>query len=201
MSEYRLKPGPKPKERNSFNDLEFVKTQVEIVDDNSQITRDVITIKPKDFNRRYKPEYCAALIKHMAEGFSFETFGADLLVTSTTLYNWSSRYPEFKTAREIGTLQSKKFWERLGLQYCKEGKSGDKLNSAVWGLVMKNRFGWDNKSDEKSDSNYQFNFNMKLDINQLSKLSVEEKAAYLEKGLLPEDLSRRGSLKVKENRE
>jgi len=60
----------------------------------------------------YKPEYCAMLIRHLEQGFSFESFdGAG--VGRSTLYNWVEKYPEFKEAKEFGRSKGLKFFESL----------------------------------------------------------------------------------------
>jgi hypothetical protein len=59
----------------------------------------------------YKEEYCDALIAHMREGGSFESFGANVLASKQTLYTWTEVHPEFLDAKKIGTQLSLKFYE------------------------------------------------------------------------------------------
>lgn len=59
----------------------------------------------------YKPEYCSQLTEHMKEGFSFESFGANVLVCKQTLYDWAEVNPEFADAKKVGTQLSLKFYE------------------------------------------------------------------------------------------
>ena len=59
----------------------------------------------------YKPEHCDLLIEHMAQGYSFESFGAVILVGRNTLYLWAREIPQFKEAKEIGEAMALKFFE------------------------------------------------------------------------------------------
>ncbi len=95
---------------------------------------------------KYKPEYCAMLIEHMAKGFSYETFGAIIDVVKTTIYTWEQEYPDFLDAKKKAFAKCQIFWEQqgqLGLWSDKEKQ----LNSAVWIFNMKNRFNWTDKRE------------------------------------------------------
>jgi transposase len=87
---------------------------------------------------KYRPEYCDLLIAHMAKGFSFESFAADVNTSFETLYNWCKIYPEFLEAKAQGRSKGIKFWEGLGIA----GAAGKVKNfqPAVWIYSMKCRF-------------------------------------------------------------
>ena len=70
--------------------------------------------KPHGRPTKYKPEYCEQLIKHMAEGLSFETFAAVISVNPDTIYEWAKRHNSFSEAKKIGFNKSQLFWEKLG---------------------------------------------------------------------------------------
>lgn len=86
----------------------------------------------------YKPEYCQALMDHMAEGYSFESFAATIGKHRDTLYEWEKVHPAFsdskKKGRELGLLE----WEKIG----KRGITGKIpfFNNASYIFTMKNRF-------------------------------------------------------------
>lgn len=88
----------------------------------------------------YKPEYCEQLIEHMAQGYSFETFGAVVNVCYKTLYNWADKHSEFLQAKQLGITRSRMFWEKLGIA----GTAGKipGFQSGTWMFNMKNRFGF-----------------------------------------------------------
>lgn len=44
---------------------------------------------------RYRPEYCQMLDKHLAEGWSFASFGGVVGAASDVLYRWRHLHPEF----------------------------------------------------------------------------------------------------------
>lgn len=89
---------------------------------------------------KYKEEYCEMLVNHMAQGYSFESFGADINVSFRTLYNWADNYPQFLQAKELGLTKCRKFWEKLGIA----GTAGQipGFQSGTWMFNMKNRFGF-----------------------------------------------------------
>ena len=61
----------------------------------------------------YKQEYCQQLVDHMAQGYSFESFGANVDCGRTTLFGWVEKYPEFKEALHKGKEKGKKLFEGL----------------------------------------------------------------------------------------
>lgn len=85
------------------------------------------------------------LIDHMSQGLSFDSFGADVMATRATLYNWTHEHQEFLDAKNLGEVLSLKFWERLGVA----GAAGKIPNFNVGAFVfnMKNKFGWRDKWD------------------------------------------------------
>lgn len=88
----------------------------------------------------YKPEYCEMLIDHMAEGFSFWTFGAKVRVCKKTLLNWMRDHPRFKQAREIGDIIGRYEMEKKALSglWFEEGKPN--LNTNLFKHMMQIRY-------------------------------------------------------------
>ena len=88
---------------------------------------------------KYKPEYCEKLIKHMTEGYSFESFAAIADCCVDTLNEWAKVHPEFSAAKKRAFAKSMVYWEKMG----KEGSSGDLENfkQSSWIYTMKCRFG------------------------------------------------------------
>jgi hypothetical protein len=62
---------------------------------------------------KYKPEFCEALIKHMAGGSSFWSFAASVDVCMDTLSEWTKVHEEFSEAKKIGMAKLLKFDEDL----------------------------------------------------------------------------------------
>lgn len=108
---------------------------------------------------KYKPEYCEQLIKHMGEGFSFESFAAVVEITESTLYEWKLKNKEFSEAHKKGYGANRMFWEKISLDYLVSDKD-TKFNSTVWIFNMKNRFGW--KDRHEIDTNVSGNVTFQL---------------------------------------
>lgn len=105
-------------------------------------------IKRKGLNKKigetsYKPEYCELLEKHLSYGFSFDSF-TDAGVCLSTLYNWVDNYPDFKTAKKIGTQKALKFHENLLRQKLTgmdtEKVKSKKIDTACLIFALKTRF-------------------------------------------------------------
>lgn len=94
---------------------------------------------------KYKEEYCDMLIKHMAEGFSFESFASNIGVHRDTLYEWTNVHECFSDAKKIGTAKNLFYWEKMGIGMASgKQKSG---SPGVWSFNMKNRHGWTDKTE------------------------------------------------------
>ena len=91
---------------------------------------------------KWKDEFCEMLIEHMANGYSFASFGGIIDVSEDTLHTWKNEKPQFSESYKAGRLKSMAFWEKIGI-----GQSVGKLkgSSQTWTFNMKNRFGWQDK--------------------------------------------------------
>lgn len=87
---------------------------------------------------KYDEKYCEMLIEHMAEGYSFESFGGIIEVNEDTLYEWVKVHPKFSDSKSIGTQKSMVWWEKIGRQ----GMINEIpfFNDRIWRLNMINRF-------------------------------------------------------------
>ena len=61
----------------------------------------------------YMRGFCDLLIKHMADGYSFETFASTLKYPAADVTSWLTDKPEFLAALAIGKMQRKKTLETL----------------------------------------------------------------------------------------
>jgi hypothetical protein len=95
------------------------------------------------------------LLKHMAEGLSYEAFAGLIGVARKSLYNWEKEFPEFLEAKETGLEQGRLYWEKLGRDHIlnqSEYQGGStSLNATIWIFNMKNRFGWRDKQPGESE--------------------------------------------------
>lgn len=87
---------------------------------------------------KYDEKYCEMLIEHMAEGYSFESFGGIIEVDETTLYEWAKNHEKFSLSKSIGTQKSMIWWEQMG----RKGMMNEIpfFNDRIWRLNMINRF-------------------------------------------------------------
>lgn len=91
----------------------------------------------------YKQEYCDKLIEHMSTGLSFESFAGTIDICKQTLYTWAEKHPEFMDAKKRGLEKCRVWWESKGRDWLVSTKEGT-LNTGVYALNMRNRFGWKN---------------------------------------------------------
>lgn len=95
----------------------------------------------------YKPEYCEKLVKHMADGWSFESFGAEVGCGKNTLYEWRRANPEFDDAFNEGRSKHLKWMEKRARDGFVENFQGPKVNTALFKLFMANVHGWRDQQD------------------------------------------------------
>lgn len=103
---------------------------------------------------KYDPKYCGMLIKHLEQGYSFESFAALIDVSEDTIYEWCKIWPEFSEAKSIGRPKSRLLWEQIG----RAGTNGEieNFNCSAWIFNMKNRFKWRDKQPEEIDETKAF---------------------------------------------
>lgn len=103
----------------------------------------------KGMPSKYKPEFCDLLIKHMADGLSFESFAAVVKVNRTTLWDWVKAHEDFREAKAEGLDENLLFYEKIG----RAGMMGKLpgFNITAWIFNMKNRHGWRDKQKDEAD--------------------------------------------------
>lgn len=89
---------------------------------------------------KFKPEYCDALVDHMASGLSFESFAGVIGVTRSTVYEWVKAQPSFSDAKKLGESLALLWWEKISRSAVLGEIDG--FNATVFVFSMKNRFGW-----------------------------------------------------------
>jgi hypothetical protein len=101
----------------------------------------------KAYNLTYEKRYCHLLVEHMAQGYTFESFGAVVNAGKRTLYEWVTKYPEFAQSKDLGYVKALLFWEQQGKQAFLNPRS---YSPIVWIFRMKNQFSWkDVKEDDE----------------------------------------------------
>ena len=96
---------------------------------------------------KYLKKYDEMLLKHMSQGFSYESFAGSIGVCRDTLYEWESKHPNFSDTKKRAIDACLFHWEQMGMQILR-GKG----SPPVWIFSMKARFGWsDQPAPEKID--------------------------------------------------
>ena len=113
------------------------------------------------------------LIDHMSQGYSYQSFAADIDVSFDTLYEWEKVHPEFSESKKVGWAKSLKHWESIGID-----SSIDKsnVNTAMWIFTMKCKFRKQGWNEDASDEDKEKKPTLTLeDAIALSKLLPKEK--------------------------
>lgn len=124
---------------------------------------------------KYRKEFCQMLIDHMAEGFSFESFGALVDTHSRYLYEWAKKYEDFSEAKRLGNEKARVWWEKLHRKCAATGEGNATM--IVW--AQKNK--WPKQYYERAPKNNALTHNinqqitMSGDFKQLvAKMPVEQ---------------------------
>lgn len=114
---------------------------------------------------------------HMAKGYSFESFGADVGVSRDTLFMWAQRWADFADAKRIGQELSRKCLEGVGLGLAVGEIKG---STTAWVFMMKNMHGWqDNIAIESHGT---------IDVRTSSVASLEQVRAALAQDPFSQDI-------------
>jgi len=104
---------------------------------------------------KYRPELCSLLIKHMAEGLSFESFAATAETNRDTLYAWAIEHEAFSDAKSKGTALYNQLWEKINLAHA-TGKIKTGSSNVIF--TMKARLGWRDDAIEANDLDLKLNY-------------------------------------------
>jgi hypothetical protein len=85
---------------------------------------------------KYRKEFCQKLIDHMAEGFSFESFGAIVDTNRSNLHKWIKEHEEFREAKTLAKEKERLWWEKLHRKCADTGEGNATM--IVW--AQKNKF-------------------------------------------------------------
>ena len=96
----------------------------------------------------YRPEFCEKLIEHFREGYSYESFGAEVGVSFQTVYAWEKKHKAFLEAKKKGRALQIKFWEKEGRKAMWGGKA---MNPAIFIFTMKNICKWSDSPAPEAD--------------------------------------------------
>ncbi len=90
---------------------------------------------------KYKPTMPAELIEMFSRGKEKCHFCAKHNISLTAFDNWVKEKPEFAEAYEIGKVKAESFLRDIADSQLIEHHEGSKLNTKLWSMLMRNRFG------------------------------------------------------------
>jgi hypothetical protein len=95
---------------------------------------------------KYKKGYADQLPELFAHGESVAEVAHSLDITKETFFQWVKAHTEFAKAYQKGKDIAEAWWEKTARESLILGK-GERFNSGVWVFVMKNKFGWKDKTE------------------------------------------------------
>lgn len=98
--------------------------------------------KPPVRPSKYKDTMPDELILMMSKGATESKFCAHHKISRSTFRGWLDSKPEFKEAYEIGLMKAKEWHESLARDHLVEEYQGPKLNTNLWGMLMRNNHGY-----------------------------------------------------------
>lgn len=97
---------------------------------------------------KYKKEFAEELPQMFANGESVAEVCIQLGVTRRAFYDWVEKYPDFADAYQDGKMHAEAWWSKLG----RAGAAGKvDIQPTVWIFNMKNKFGWVDRIEQKTD--------------------------------------------------
>jgi len=95
---------------------------------------------------KYKEDYCQMLIDHMAEGFTFESFGGVIGVCKDTLYEWVRVHKSFSYSKKAGRTRQQLSNEKMLRDIAKGKVRGANVTAQIF--IMKNCHGWKDRVEQ-----------------------------------------------------
>ena len=89
-------------------------------------------------------------IDFMAKGGSKEAFAASIGVSKMSLYRWIDKHKSFSDSLKKAETYCQKWWEDRGHQMLND-KNLRQPQVTMWIFNMKNRFGWADKQEIKTE--------------------------------------------------
>lgn len=101
------------------------------------------------YTKKYNTTMPNRVLRLFALGKSIGSVCLSLNISRTTMNNWQEQYPKFKEAIEVGQMLEKEHYETLGNEAMLGKIEG--FDSKIWALIVKNRFGYSEKTEISGD--------------------------------------------------
>lgn len=115
---------------------------------------------------KYTEDMGPRAVALMSEGASKVEVCAELDIDYHTFQDYQELYPEFLQSVKTGELLSQAWWEKHG-RTCLRDKE---FNPTLWYMNMKNRFGWADKQETKTEHSGE------VKIEKIERVIVDPKA-------------------------
>lgn len=102
-------------------------------------------MNPRGRPTSYKPEYCDAVVEHMAEGASLTSFAASVGVCRDTVTNWANEHQDFFVAVTRGKALCVAWWEKVNRNLAQTGQGN--ATACVFGLKNMGKDEWRDKQE------------------------------------------------------
>lgn len=89
-------------------------------------------VMPAGRPTKYRPEFCDAIVQHMADGASVASFAAEIDVARSTINKWAEEHEEFSEALSRGKAKCAAWWERVGRNLAVTGEGNAPMT--IFGL-------------------------------------------------------------------
>lgn len=132
---------------------------------------------------KYDPDYCDIVAKMTRNGSSKTQIAAKIGVNVNTLERWRKSYPEFDHAMDLGKVQSQAWWENQ-MQEGIWDQNGRRMNTALVGMIMKNRY----PDDYNDKQEVKHTFSVEDLLNDIRSKNAKEKELRVTPALMiPDD--------------
>jgi hypothetical protein len=136
-------------------------------------------------NSKYRPEYCAMIIAHMAQGFSAKDFTTTHGISYACILDWAKRHPEFKEAYAMAQEACVVFFERRLRLVAMSGGEQGQVQALIKTLQARDP-AWRDKTEIVST-----NLNVNVDATKDDRIkSIEQKFARVIEHDAAEDVPR-----------
>ena len=96
---------------------------------------------------KYDPKYCDTVVDMMSKGYSKEAVAGEIGISKVTLYKWMEEHEDFMNAVRMGEQKARLWFDKIMVDNLVHSKNGKQINSSVYALNMKNRFGFSDKKE------------------------------------------------------
>ena len=115
----------------------------------------------------YMPEFCNIVIELGKQNKNKTQIAAELGINLDTISEWEKKHEDFSGAMKMSQIYAESAAVAEVMPHVIEETGGPKVNTALFKVLMQNRFGWSSKNEQT----------ISIQESQAEKLSTEELVA------------------------